>query len=680
MKYINYVNIKQGTDSTQRFSNGNTLPLTQLPFAMAGFAPQTSGDNGNWFYHPKSRSLEGIRLTHQPSPWLGDYGHFCFLPQEGQVYTQNSLRWSGFRPEETILRPDYMAINILRYNAFLELTPTKRGAAIKVEYKGELQPRFAILPVKDICGYKLDCSSRMLTGFTKAHSWKIADNFALYFAMQFDCDFDEKNCFLTKPQEAMENVISGQGELYGYNIALTSKKVNIKLGVSYISEQQAIENLKQDHEEDFDTLRINAEILWESYLSRIKIETKSQKIMKTFYSCLYRMFLYPHIFHEVDCNGKIVHYCPTNGKINPGVMYTDNGFWDTFRTVYPMFSIIAPEIYAEILEGYVNVYNDSGWLPRWLSPGEIGAMPGTLIDAVIAHAAVTGCYKQEVLENAFEGMLKHSTQIPPEKRYGRDGIQEYLKLGYVPNDIYSESVNQTLDNAYGDFCISQTANVLGYDDCIEVYNQRSKNYANIFDSSTGFMRGKNIEGKMNPNFNPFDWGGEYCEGSAWQNSFGVYHDIEGLALLHGGNDALIEKLDELFKAPPLYNVGSYGCEIHEMTEMASADFGQCAISNQPSFHLPYLYAALGAQEKCKYWVEKLINEAFSNEDDGFPGDEDNGTMAGWYIFSCMGFYPICPGKAEYIKGIKLVDKVTINDKNIDINQIKGNTIKQSDLI
>ncbi len=683
MKYIDYVNIRHGTKSLPRFSSGNTVAATQLPFAMAGFSPQTSSERGNWFFHPDDRVIEGIRLTHQPSPWIGDYGHFCLQPQEGNVaYYSFKECSSGYRPEEAILQPDYLSIDFLRYHATFKLTPTTYGAAIHIKYHGNLQPRLALLPISGVCGYSMNAEKRQLTGMTKASSWPMASNFALYFVMTFDCEIDEKNCMITTPNGVMENTILGQGEGYGCNIALFSKEVSIRFATSYISVEQAQINLIRDHgDNDFDTVRQQASDICENWLSKIHIETKTEDQKKTFYSCLYRMFLYPHQFHEFNEDGDAIHYCTHDGSIAKGVLYTDNGFWDTYRTVYPMLSLIAPEKFGEILEGFVNIYVDSGWLPKWVSPGEIGAMPGTLIDAVIAHAAVTDSAKRDVLEKAFEGMLKHSTQTPNDKTHGRQGIIDYRKYGYVPRDRNKESVNHTLDYAYGDFCIAQTAKALGKDiKTLEFYEQSALNYRNIFDSETGFMRGKDVYGDMKQEFDPFYWGGEYCEGSAWQNSFAVYHDISGLAALHGGNYKLAKKLDELFATPPNYNVGDYGLEIHEMTEMAAVDFGQCAISNQPSFHLPYIYAAIGYPKKTDYWVEKLVREAFSSGNDGFPGDEDNGTMAGWYIFSTLGFYPLCPGKTQYVKCKKLVIKVFLNGKELKLDEVVGNFVEHADII
>ena len=399
----------------------------------------------------------------------------------------------------------------------------------------------------------------------------------------------------------------------------------------------------------FDQMRQNAEETWEEYLSRIEIEPVDEKQMRTFYSCMYRTGLFPHKAYELS-GGKAVHYCPFDGSVREGLRYTDNGFWDTYRTEYPFLARIAPQEYARMLEGFIADYRDGGWLPRWPSIGERGCMPSTLIDAVIADAAVKGIIGGELLETAFEGMLKHANQDAPNEDLGRNGAVAYVKYGYVPKDLYArDSVNLTLDAAYGDFCIAQVAHVLGKAEIEKEYRKRALNYRNLFDPATGFMRGRTTEGKFTEPFDPFDWGGDYTEGSAWQSSFAVPHDVDGLAQLYGGREKLIEKLDALFCTPPLYNTVGYGCEIHEMTEMAAVDFGQCAISNQPSFHLPYLFAALGETDKSAYWVRKLCEEAFSDADDGFPGDEDNGTTAAWYILSTLGIYDICPGKNEEIR-------------------------------
>lgn len=679
MKYIDLVNIKQGTKSVPRFSNGNTLPMTQMPFGMGGFAPQTASDRGNWFFHPEDRCIEGIRLTHQPSPWIGDYGCICLMPLEGELYPQVDLRRSGYRPHEAIIRPDYMKIELLRYKTLFELAPTERGAVMRINYNGKLTPRFAITPVYGNCEWEE--RGNMILGFTDAQMRNDAVDFKMYFAFKFDCNIIESETYITKQLTGeVQNGIKTINDFDGINVALSSNNVIIKMASSYISIEQAIQNLKAETESlSFDEAKENAENAWEKMLSRVEIEAKDEKQLKTFYTCLARMFLYPHKSYEIDNIGSEIHYCPHNGKVAKGKTYTNNGFWDTFRTVYPFFSIAAPEIYAELVEGFVNTYRDCGWLPRWPAIGEFGCMPGTFIDTVIADAAVKGIIGGEVLETAFEGMLKHSKLASGDTRYGRIGVAEYNEYGYVPRHIH-ECVNNSLDSYYGDFCIAQVARVIGKNDLYNEYMNRSQNYKLLFDRETGFMRGLNTEGKMKDDFDPADWGGEYTEGSAYQTSFAVHHDIEGLAALYEGKENMIRKIDEVFDTPPIYNRGGYPCEIHEMTEMAAVDFGQCAISNQPSFHIPYLYAYLGEQKKTNYWVEKIADELFSYEDDGYPGDEDNGTMAGWYVFTCMGFYPVCPGKAEYVKGRKLVKSVKINGNEIDIDCFDSSIISHEQIM
>lgn len=661
MAYIDYVNIRHGTKSAQRFSAGNTLPLTQMPFGMAAFAPQTASDRRNWYYHPEDRSLEGIRLTHQPSPWIGDYGHLVLMPMREQTCFTPGERWSGFRNSEAVLRPDFLKLNFIRYRAGLELTPTERGAAIQLHYDGDEIARLAILPVKGQSGYRLDAAGRCVTGFTTAHTGEVAENFTMYFSIHFDCDIEVEKSVMFVDGKPCAGLLYGEGEQAGIAVAFADKEVRAWLSTSFISPEQAERNYQNELAgRSFPELLDVAGKVWEQYLGRIEIETDDCALKRTFYSCMYRAFLFPRKFYEYDAQGKAIHYCADTGKVADGVKYVDNGFWDTFRTVYPMLSIIAPECYKEILQGFVNTYKDCGWLPKWPAPAEVGMMPGTLIDAVIAHAAVTGVADGTLLEDAFAGMLKHAETESGSQRYGRHGAEDFEIYGYIPRDRYAESVNHTLDYVYGDFCIAQTAGVLGREEECQKYMRRSERYRNIFDIATGFMRGRDTLGKMAEHFDPCAWGGEYCEGSAWQNSFGVYHDIEGLASLYGGNDRLIAKLDELFAAKPDYEVGGYGFEIHEMTELAALDFGQCAISNQPSFHLPYLFAALGDRGKTEYWVSRLVQEAFSDGYDGFPGDEDNGSTACWYIFAVLGLYPLCPGKPEYLRTKPLVKRAVLH--------------------
>lgn len=646
MKYLPYVNIKQGSRSTHRFSCGNTLPMTQLPFAMHAFVPQTKSDQGNWYYSPDDRTCEGVRLSHQPSPWIGDYSPLIFMPQRGQFFQNPSARRSFFRQDKTVLRPDRLRMYFERYRAEMEVVPTQRGGVIRIAFDGSESPGFALFTKPGATEFALDAEKGLLTGSTNYSFNKVADNFRMYFALAFSCPIDEKSCSLRPVDEHSP----------GAYIALTETDVRIRLAVSYISTEQALLTLAQETADSFETILRSAESTWEHYLSKIELTGEiSEDERKTFYSCLYRVFLYPHKFYEIDESNAPYHFCADTGKVTPGVKYVDNGFWDTFRTVYGLYAILAPKEEREIVEGFVNTYKDCRWLPKWPAPAEVGMMPGTLLEAVIADAAVKGIIDGQVLNDALDGMLKEASQ-EGQLPYGRHGTLDYKKYGYIPRDKYRESVSHTLDYVYGDFCIAQTLRAAGRDLEAAPFDASSKNYRKLFDPAAGFMRGRDCNGDFAPDFDPFRWGGEYCEGGPWQSSFAVYHDYEGLSELYGGKDGLIRKLDELFAAPPFYNVGGYGEEIHEMAEMAAQDFGQCAVSNQPSFHIPWMYAELDAPEKTEYWLKELCN-AFSWREDGFPGDEDNGTMSAWYIFAKLGFYPSCPGKDTYIAVRPMVDAV-----------------------
>lgn len=683
MDYLKYVNIKQGSKSLHRFSQGNTLPLVQRPFGFASFAPQTETSRGAWYYHPDDRSLEGIRLTHQPSPWIGDHGAIVMMPQVDTPYVLAEDRWSGFDPRETVLEPHYLKYTLKRAFCDLELTPTEYGACVRISFKKDLNRYLSVVPAFGNYRYKYDKKNNRLLCETDCNQRKPYEKGIIkgYFVFQFDGDsIDTENTLIgTAKSNKSEKGLSIEGEGTGIHLALKKTEITFTVATSFISCEQALRNLRNDTcYKSFDALKEENARIWNEYLSRIEIDA-DDKTMRTFYSCMYRAFLYPHKAYEPDENGKPIHYAPCVDKVLPGVRYTDNGFWDTYRTIYPFYSIIAKNELPEIIEGFVQDYVDGAWLPCWTAGDAKNCMPSTAIDAVIADVAVKGLISRELLETAFKGMELHANQTSKIPAYGRDGCDEYLELGYVPCDKFGESVNLTLDAAYFDDCLATVAGILGYEDKKEKYLKRAKNYENIFDNETGFMRPKDSNGKFKADFDPISWGGDYTEAAAWQTSLAVQHDIDGLAELHGGKERFIKRLDEFFQTPPEYRVGGYNYEIHEMTEMGVCDWGQCAISNQPSFHIPFIYTYLGQPEKTEYWLKKICDEGFSAEDDGFPGDEDNGTTAAWYIFACLGIYPITPGKPIYTKCKAMVENIRILGKNVDFSRF-GNIVEYKDLM
>ena len=616
MGYLNYVNTKMGTNSVMSFSRGNTLPLCQLPFGMLAFCPQTEiPKDFTWFYNPNKDYIEGIRLTHQPSPWIGDYGPLLFSTSKGekQKFKQESLM------------PHHIKY-VLDSGAEIEFAPSERGGAFKVT-GGEL----SICPV---------------LGNT---SFEIKDSY-----LHITNDYTEKSDAVNFVQHTVVS-FEGENEIYIENGSCHIKFSTTlfgKVAISYISESQAL--LELERTKDFEKTLKNATRVWERYLSKIEIDTENATRLRVFYSCMYRAFLFPHKAYEQDVDGNAIHYSPFKGEVKSGVRYTDYGFWDTYRTSISFFSLVARDELEEMMQGFLNDYYEGGYLPRWTSLCEIGCMPSTLIDGAIAEAVCQGIGSKELHKGLLEGMIHHASTPSKIERYGRKCLDEYLKYGYIPYTASHESINLSLDFAYGDWCIAKVAESLGENEIAKEYYSRAESYKKLFDATRGFFIAKDGNGAWRDNFDPFVWGYDYTESSAYQNIFGAPHALDEIAKMLGGNDKAIKKLDQIFNTPPIFKHGRYGCEIHEMTEMANAPkgLGQCAISNQPSFSIPFLYAYYGDKEKSDYYVKKIAEECFTT--DSYPGDEDNGSMSAWYIFATIGKYPICPGSGTWQETTPLV--------------------------
>lgn len=682
---LELIDTRQGTENQHSYSNGNTLPYTGFPFGMNFFVPQTKHTNGSWFFHPRDRVFQGFRLTHQPSPWMGDFSHLLLTPLSGAVHHDDIYHnQSSYRPENAVYQPHYLQITQARYQIKNELVPTTYGSILRSAYRDFNLPGLSLhLPGKG--NVSLDIEKNKLTGYVSNFAGCEDPDFKMYFVMTFSHPIDQVHTGFFQEDKTFTSAFSATGadQHFLMRFLLTEDKpLETRLATSFISSAQAEWNLSQELSPfSFNALKERAEEAWEHYLNKIEVKNKDFSTVKTFYHCMYRMFLFPQKFYEINQQGEPIHYDTTSKSVKPGVLYTNNGFWDTFRTVYPFYSLLIPEEYEEMLRGFLNSYKETGFLPKWLSPDERGLMPGTLIDAVIADASQKGI-AVDIIPELFEAMVKTASTVSSKRTYARQGIEDYDTYGYIPSS-HHESVNHTLDYAYSDFCISRVAKKLGQDDLRKTFEKRAYNYRNIFHKETGFMRAKDKQGKVEEPFNSFSWGQDYAEGSAWQSSFAVFHDFAGLINAYGGKEPFRNKLVDLCNQEPIFDTKGYRLEIHEMSEMAAIDFGQVAISNQPSFHLPYLFTYAGDPASSQVLLKQLMTQLFSSSPTGYPGDEDNGSMSGWFIFSSMGFYPICPGTGEYVIGMPIFDEVTIhlpNDKKIEIstafNQPQFNFVHQ----
>lgn len=641
------IDTRFGTASKHAFSRGNTLPYTGVPFGMNYFVPQTSDQEGSWFFDPHLPIFQGIRLTHQPSPWIGDYSRLLLTPVTGQLGGDSLFhRQSSYDMDKASFQPHYLKIFSLRYQIETQLSPTCYGASIQLRQIQGKALSLYLHAADELTVEQVDKRTLALRQEGETESNK--SPLVMYTALAFSTD-----------------ILSINQVEQDWRIDLAESETRIQLATSFISKEQAFFNLPK---QDFTETRADAQKSWEDLLGCFDV-VETGSVDRTFFDhCLYRLFLFPQTFYEVNEQGEEIHIDLASGTIKPGLLFTNNGFWDTFRTSFPLFALIIPEHYRQFLEGFLNSYRDTGYLPKWLAPDERGMMPGTLIDGLIADSACKNM-APEFEEEFLKAMIKTATKADPKAINGRHGLAQYQKLGYLSTDFH-ESVSHTLDYAYSDFCISTCAAKLGQEELAQAYAQYAKNYQNLFDPETGYMRARDVDGNFRPDFSPYSWGRDYAECSAIQASLGVLHDIPGLIQLMGGKEAFSNYLLKTCQDAPLFETTGYGYEIHEMSEMATTPFGQLAISNQPSFHIPYLFRYSDYTDYTALLIKTLRQKAFRAGWDAYPGDEDNGSLSAWYVWSALGLYPTCPGKASYDLGIPLFDHLRIylarEDKWLDI--------------
>jgi predicted alpha-1,2-mannosidase len=661
-----WVNPLMGTDSKGSLSTGNTYPAIAMPWGMNFWMPQTGRMGDGWAYTYHSDKLRGFKQTHQPSPWINDYGQFAIMPVTGKVKFKEDDRASWFSHKAEVSRPYYYSVYLADYDVTTEITPTERAAAIRITYP-KTDSAFLVIDALDKGSYiKVIPEERKIIGYTTKNSGGVPSNFKNYFVLTFDKAFTYTATFnkdqLTEGKK--EDQADHVGAVIGFATA-KGEKVNIKVASSFISPEQAALNLQREiGSNNFDGVKAAAKKAWNDGLSRISVEGGSVDQVRTFYSCLYRAMLFPRKFYEMDAQNKIVHYSPYNGQVLPGYMFTDNGFWDTFRAVFPFLNMMYPTMNGHIMEGMVNAYKESGWLPEWASPGHRDCMVGSNSASIIADAYLKGARNFDI-NTAYEAIIKNTNNEGPLESVGRKGVKYYNELGYVPYNVdINENIARTLEYCYDDWTIYKLAIALKRPkEEIERFEQHARNYRKVFDPEHKLMRGKNEDGTFQSPFNPFKWGDAFTEGNSWHYTWSVFHDIQGLIDLMGGKPTFINMLDSVFVMPPTFDDSYYGGTIHEIREMQIMNMGQYAHGNQPIQHMIYLYNYAGQPWKAQYWAREVMDRLYSATPDGYCGDEDNGQTSAWYVFSALGFYPVCPGTPQYVMGAPLFKKATIKLEN-----------------
>ena len=670
---VDYVNPLIGTQSVHAFSTGNTYPAIARPWGMNFWTPQTGKMGNGWAYVYTEQKICGFKQTHQPSPWINDYGQFSIMPVVGAPEFEQEKRasWFGHKGEEA--KAYYYKVYLAEHDVVTEFSPTERAAMFRFTFP-ESKDSYVVVDAFDKGSYiKVDAANNRIIGYTTRNSGGVADNFKNYFVLEFDKPFEYVGTFVNGKLE--KGVTEQKDNHVGAVIGFATKKgekVNARVASSFISHEQAAINLKELGDDTLEEIKEKGRKAWNEVLNRIEVEGGNLDQYRTFYSCLYRATLFPQMHHEINADGEVVHYSPHNGKVEKGYFYTGTGFWDTFRSLFPLLNMLYPSENKKMQEGFVNVYRESGFYPEWSSPGHRGCMIGNNSASVLADAYLKGV-KVDDAQTMFEGILHGTKNVHPNvSSSGRLGHEYYNTLGYVPYDVkIRENTARTLEYAYDDWCIYRLAKELKRpQEEIDLFAKRALNYRNVFDKETNLMRGRNKDGKFMAPFSPLKWGDAFTEGNSWHYTWSVFHDPQGLIDLMGGDEVFVEMLDSVFTVPPHFDESYYGSVIHEIREMTVMNMGNYAHGNQPVQHMIYLYNYAGAPWKAQYWVREVMNRFYTPTPDGYCGDEDNGQTSAWYIFSALGFYPVCPASDEYVMGAPLFKKATIhleNGKTFEIN-------------
>ena len=663
---VDYVNPLVGTHSSFELSAGNTYPAIARPWGMNFWTPQTGKMGDGWAYVYTQNKIRGFKQTHQPSPWINDYGQFSIMPVVGKPEFNEERRASWFSHKAEDARAYYYKVYLADHDVLTELTPTDRAAMFRFTFP-EAEASYIVVDAFDGGSYvEVDKEHNRIIGYTTKNSGGVSPNYRNYFVLEFDKPFEYVATFVNG--QLKEGIKAQRDNHVGAIIGFATKRgeqVGVRVASSFISHAQADINLQELGNKSFDEVKAEGKQVWNDILSRIEVSGGNLDQLRTFYSCLYRSTLFPLKHYEIDAEGEILHFSPHTDKVEKGYFYTGTGFWDTFRSLFPLLNVLYPSENRKMQEGFVNVYRESGFYPEWSSPGHRWCMVGNNSASVLADAYLKGIRVEDV-DTMFEGILAGTVAHHPDVHSsGRLGHQYYNTLGYVPYDVnVNENVARTLEYAYDDWCIWRLAKELGRpEEEIKLFAQRAMNYRNVFDKQTNLMRGKKQNGEFQSPFSPLKWGDAFTEGNSWHYTWSVFHDPQGLIDLMGGDDNFISMLDQVFTVPPHFDDSYYGFPIHEIREMTIMNTGNYAHGNQPVQHMIYLYNYAGQPWKAQYWVRDVMNRFYSATPDGYCGDEDNGQTSAWYVFSALGFYPVCPASDEYVMGTPLFEKATLHLEN-----------------
>lgn len=440
---VDYVNPLMGTASTYELSTGNTYPAVALPWGMNFWTPQTGRNGDGWTYTYSATKIRGLKQTHQPSPWINDYGSFSIMPvTTGPVYDEEG-RQSWFSHKAETVKPYYYQVYLAEHDVIAELAPTERAAAVRLTYP---EKEMSYLVVDAYSGGHVEVlpDRNMIAGYSTANHGGVAGNFRNWFVVVSDTPFETRTT-------------DGHIAMVGFKTA-KGQKVNLRVASSFISHEQAEINLKELGDRTLDEIAQAGRARWNEVLGRIAVEDGNLDNLRTFYSCLYRSVLFPRDLSEINADGERVHYSPYDGAVHKGYLFADTGFWDTFRCLFPLLNLVYPDENVKMQEGLVNTWKESGFLPEWSSPGHRGCMVGNNSASIVTDAWLKGLRGYDA-EELWKAVTHGAHAVHPEvSSTGRLGWEYYDSLGYVPCDVgINENAARTLEYSYNDWCIYQSA-------------------------------------------------------------------------------------------------------------------------------------------------------------------------------------------------------------------------------
>ena len=662
---VEYVNTLQGTNSSFKLTRGNTYPTTALPFGMHTWTPQTGKNGDGWKYQYDKKTIRGFQQAHQCSSWTTDYCVFSFMPVTGQLVVNEDERATAFNHANEIAKPNYYRVK-LDNNIITEIAPTERGAHLRFSFPKNNASYLVLDGYTGLSELKIFPKERKITGYVSNNKNNKGRLIKSYLEIFFDKPFESFGTWENRTNTMQPGQTQGAGQGVGVYLQFKNgETVQVKTASSYISPAQADVTLQAElgKYKTLDDTKEAAAQVWNKHLGRIAVAGGTEEEKATFYSCFFRASLFSRQFYEYDKAGQPYYFSPYDEQVHAGYMFTDTGFWDTFRAQFPLNALLYPTMHGRYMQALLAAQAQCGWLPSWSFPGEGGSMIGNHAISLLTDAWVKGIRTFDP-EKALAAYLHEATNKGPwGPSNGRHGWKEYYELGYVPYPEYGEATAKTLEYAYDDFCAYQLASLTGNTFYKNIFARQMYNYKNVYDAKTGFMRGRQANGAWTPNFDPVEWGGPFTEGNAWHWEWSVFHDIQGLINLLGGPRNFNAKLDSVFSVPNKVKVGTYGGMIHEMTEMVMADMGQYAHGNQPIQHMIYLYNYGGQPWKAQQHVREVMRKLYNSTENGYPGDEDQGQTSSWYVLSALGFYGVCPGTEQYVIGSPVFEKTTITMEN-----------------